>query len=104
MSYGNYVSGANISVPGVGVSNPYNKHDNVAHLMYARSYQVPTEFHSTIDSSQLNSGYKGYSSMMKWMISNKRASLTLLTTEGGTNNKIVLGDVCIPWNSDHPIL
>lgn len=83
----------NSYIPNMLTSNIYTNFDDIMHILYAKSF-----FYNPAAPS----GYKGYSSMMKWM-STRRGNLTLLSSLT-SENRIVLGDISIPWNGSSPII
>jgi hypothetical protein len=85
-------STASVVIPSTLNVNPYNTYDDVLPIFYARRLAL---------GNFLNTGIKGISSVMNWnaVSRNPGDTLTLVTT----NDRIVYGDVNLPWDGSTPV-
>ena len=87
------------SILGFLPSNPTNGTDDLLPLVYARPQYMSSQTLGTLGQP---CGYKGVSSLMKW-ITSARSNLDMLTVVN-PGDRIVCNNITLPWNNTNPIL
>lgn len=87
------VTGATTAVPAGMVANVYSNKDEIFPIMYARRSALSTQV-----------GFKGMGTLMKWCGTQRNTGDTLSVASSGAKDRIVMGQISLPWNGTTPLI
>ena len=86
------VSGGTVAVPAGILINVYSNKDEIFPITYARR------------SGTSQAGFKGMGTLMKWCGTQRNTGDTLSIAASGAKDRIVMGQVSLPWNGTTPLV
>ena len=89
-----YQTGVGTAIPGNLSTNPYTSNDEIFPILFARRNGLTTV-----------TGYKGISSLMKWVGTTGRSTGDTISISSSTSKEyIIFNNIALPWNGSTPTI